>query len=93
MVPPPPPPPPLVRTVDMDMGMIVFIGLLHQKQAFSQRGDFGHLNLHIFFVYNAMGWKGIGHPIHTKCVFLDTQFWNPGLSPGQKSIASHSKPI
>ena len=56
-------------------------------QAFSQRGirvtfghpiaDFGHPNPY-FFVYNAMRWKGIGHPILPKCVFLDTQFWNPG---------------
>ena len=53
-------------------------------QAFSQRGvrvsfghpiaDFEHPNIHIF-VYNAMGWKGIGHPIHHKCVF--SLFWTP----------------
>ena len=50
-------------------------------QGFSQRGvrvsfghpsaDFGHLNIHIF-VYNAIGWKGIGHPIH-----LNMYFWTP----------------
>ena len=44
--------------------------------------DFGHPNIHIF-VYNAMEWKGFGHQIHPKCVFLDTQFWNPGYSPVQ----------
>ena len=48
------------------------------NQAFSQRGvrvsfghpiaDFGHPNIHIC-VYNAMGWKGIGHPIHPKYAF------------------------
>ena len=56
---------------------------LWRLQVFSQRGvrvsfghpiaDFGHPNIQIF-VYNAMGWKGIGHPIHPKCVILDTQF-------------------
>ena len=55
-------------------------------QAFSQSpgvlfghpiADFGHPNIQIF-VYNAMGWKGIGHPSHPKWVFLDNQFWNPG---------------
>ena len=35
-------------------------------------------NMWYFCVYNAMGWKGIGHPIHSKCAFLDTRFWNPG---------------
>ena len=56
-------------------------------QAFSQRGvrmslDTLLLNLDtlisISFVYNAMGWTGIGDPIHPKCIFLDTQFLNPG---------------
>ena len=40
--------------------------------------EFGHPNIHISFVYNAMGWTGIGDPIHPKCIFLDTQFLNPG---------------
>ena len=29
--------------------------------------------LSIFVVYIAMGWKGIGHPIHPKCVYI----WTP----------------
>ena len=32
------------------------------------------LIISIFSVYNAMGCKGIGYPIHPKWVFLDTQF-------------------
>ena len=63
---------------------------MNSLQAFSQRGvraSFGHPVADFFFytqisifvcVYDAMGWKGIGHPIHPTCVFLDTQFWNPG---------------
>ena len=61
-------------------------GLVAYHQAFSQSGvqaSSGHPIAdcwYIFLVYNAMGWKVTGHPIHPKCVFLDTQFWNPGQS-------------
>ena len=34
---------------------------------------FGHCKMHSFG-FNAMGWKGIEHPIHPKCVF-----WHPIL--------------
>ena len=35
--------------------------------------DFGHTNIY-FFVYNAMGWKGSGHPIQPKCEFWTVNF-------------------
>ena len=45
-------------------------------QGFSQRVS--DTLISIFFVYNAKGLKGIGHPIHAKFSFLDTQLWNHG---------------
>ena len=54
---------------------------IYKEQAFSQRGvrvSFGHPiapfwthpDIHIFFVYNAMGWKGFGHPNSSQmCIF------------------------
>ena len=36
--------------------------------------DVGLPNTSMFLCINAMGLKGIGHPIHPKFVFLDTQF-------------------
>ena len=59
-------------------------------QAFSQRGvrvsfghpfaEFGHPNIHIF-VYNAMGCKGIGHPIHP-----NVYFWTPNFEILAKAL-------
>ena len=63
----------------------VHINNMHWHQAFSQRGvrvsfghtiaDFGHPNIHFFFY--AVGWKGIGHPIHPKCAFFDVHVHIP----------------
>ena len=68
-----------VRPLARGVSDIVCVSFIHPI------ADFGHPNIHIF-VHNAMEWKGIGHPIHPKCVFWDTQFWNPGYSPDENEF-------
>ena len=73
--------------------------LLSWLQAFSQKGvwvsfghpiaDFGHPNIHIFFVYYAMGWIGNEHPIDrfTNIFKFYAYLFNKGCSWQPESLS------